>query len=314
MTQELHADELPIDAVLVQSLLGRQFPEYARRSLTRLAASGSTNVLFKLGGDLVVRLPRQPGGSASIEKEHRWLPRVGRALSVHVPEIVALGGPDGGFSERWSIARWIEGESATVFSAVDPRPVDRSRLAADLARVILELRAAELPEAAKLDPGLQLYRGGSLADFDERMQQILGACASIPDLDLDLEAARAIWREAMSLPARAGASGWFHGDLVAENLLIQEDRLVAVLDFGGLGVGDPSIDVHGAWELFDVDAREVFRGELGVEEEEWLRGRAWALAVALMTFPYYWSKLPGRVEARLVMVRSVLRDAIRRGA
>ena len=43
----------------------------------------------------------------------------------------------------------------------------------------------------------------------------------------------------------------------------------------------------------------------GVSEVDWLRGRAWALAVALMTFPYYWHTMPTRVNDRLAMARSV---------
>lgn len=67
----LHDDQLPIDADLVRRLVERSFPEYAGLTITPLGASGSTNALYRLGEDLLVRLPRQPGGSASIDKEAR---------------------------------------------------------------------------------------------------------------------------------------------------------------------------------------------------------------------------------------------------
>ncbi|HSE09654.1 MAG TPA: hypothetical protein VLB29_13390 [Nocardioidaceae bacterium] len=63
------------------------------------------------------------------------------------------------------------------------------------------------------------------------------------------------------------------------------------------------------WELLDTHARKVFRRGVGVDEAEWLRGRAWALALAVMTFPYYWHTKPGRCAHRLAMARSVLADA-----
>ena len=76
MKVRLHKNEIAIDTDLVRKLVDNEFAEYSALPLTRLDASGSTNVLFRLGDDLLVRLPRQPGGSVAIEKEHRWLPEV----------------------------------------------------------------------------------------------------------------------------------------------------------------------------------------------------------------------------------------------
>ena len=53
------------------------------------------------------------------------------------------------------------------------------------------------------------------------------------------------------------------GDLFVENLLVRDGRLSAVLDFGGLGIGDPTIDLIVAWEVLDDDARKVFREQPG---------------------------------------------------
>lgn len=120
-----------------------------------------------------------------------------------------------------------------------------------------------------------------------------------------------VWEAAV---LRAGAvevvaPRWLHGDLVAENLLLHEGRLAAVLDFGGLSVGDPTVDLVVGWDVLDPAARVVFRSALGVDDVTWERGRAWALAIAVMTFPYYWRTMPDRCAARLAMARAVLTDA-----
>jgi aminoglycoside phosphotransferase (APT) family kinase protein len=311
MAYSLHNDEIPIDIDLVRNLVGTQFPQYAAMLLSRLDASGSTNVLFRLGDDLLVRLPRLPGGSAGIDKEQRWLPKIGRHLPVAVPEIVALGQPGYGFGEPWSVVRWLDGESPKACDPEDPPTPERSTLAADLADVILGLRAVEVPEAAANDPALRWYRGRSLAEFDEQTRHNIQQCRSIEGLDLDLDAALAVWADALEAPSASevGPDRWYHSDLVAENLLLTDGRLTAVLDFGGLAVGDPTIDLHGAWEVLDPPAREVFRNRLGVDDAEWLRGRAWALAIALGAIAYYWETMPGRRRDRLTMARSVLADA-----
>ena len=259
----------------------------------------------------MVRLPRQPGGSATIEKEARWLPQIGPRLPVSVPDVVAVGDPDFGYPERWSVVRWIEGNVPTV---VDPRSdveLSRRSLAMDLAGVVTALRNIEVPTSARTDPELRWYRGDPLDSQDERTRQAIEACRTMTDLDLDLDTASRVWDEAMTLPgsAQAASPRWFHGDLLAENLLLREGRLAAVLDFGGLAVGDPTVDLIVAWEVLDAPSREVFRHAIGVDEQSWLAGRAWALALALMTFPYYWRTMPDRCASRLAIARSVLTDA-----
>lgn len=152
-----------------------------------------------------------------------------------------------------------------------------------------------------------------LGTMDEGTRQAIEACRRIPDLDLDLQAASQVWDGAMALPGvvQTASPRWYHGDLLAENLLVSEGRLAAVLDFGGLGVGDPTIDLIVAWEVLDGAARNVFRDAVGVDEGCWLAGRGWALALALMTFPYYWDTMPDRCASRLAIARSVLADAAR---
>jgi len=311
MTDTLHDDEIPLDVDLVRKLIDGQFPHYASLPLRRLGASGSTNVLFRLGEDLLVRLPRQPGGGSGIDKEQRWLPTISHRLPVTVPQTVVLGEPADRFDERWSITRWLEGELPEVWVPGQPSVSSKSILAADLADVLIALGDIDVPPAAAADPNLRWYRGRALSEYDSYMQRTVVQCRSIEDLELDFGLVSRVWKEALSLPgaSEAGPDRWYHSDLVAENLLLVDDRLVSVLDFGGLAVGDPTIDLHGAWELFDPPARDVFRTRLGVDDAQWLRGRAWALAIALGALAYYWNTMPGRRRDRLAMARSVLADA-----
>jgi aminoglycoside phosphotransferase (APT) family kinase protein len=307
VTGPLHDDEIPIDAGLVRSLLGTLSTSYDALALSRLESSGSTNALFRLGDDLLVRLPRQPGGTATIEKERRWLSYVAPALPVPVPEVVAVGAPGFGYPERWSVVRWLVGDRPAPPAPGEP---PRHRLAGDLAGVVTGLRGTDVPEAATRDDDLRWYRGQPLSTMDGPTRAGLAACRDIGGLDLDLGACRELWDRAMALPGAHDAAGpcWFHGDLVAENLLVRDGRLAAVLDFGGLSVGDPTVDLVVAWELLDRTARDTFRELVAVDDATWLRGRAWALALAVMTFPYYWATMPDRCTQRLALARAVLAD------
>jgi aminoglycoside phosphotransferase (APT) family kinase protein len=307
MTEPLHDDEIRIDEELVRSLLGTLPTSYHGLPLRRLDSTGSSNALFRLGDELLVRLPRQPGGTATIEKERRWLSYVAPALPVAVPEIVAVGEPAFGYPERWSVVRWLAG-----VLPVPPVPGEPPRhdLARALAGVVTGLRDADVPVEARDDDALRWYRGEPLATMDASTRECLAACREIDGLDLDLDACTALWDDAMAQPGvdDGGRPRWYHGDLVAENLLVRDDRLVAVLDFGGLSVGDPTVDLVVAWELLDAEARHTYREVVGADDDTWSRGRAWALALAVMTFPYYWTTMPRRCAERLVLARAVLTD------
>jgi len=225
-----------------------------------------------------------------------------------VPKIVAVGEPALGYPERWSVVCWIDGD--TPDGPAGPGAA-AGELARALAGVVSALGGLAVPADALTDPALRWYRGEPLAAMDATTRQYLADCRTLPGLDLDLDACLRLWEAAIALTGagQAVAPRWFHGDLLAENLLLREGRLAAVLDFGGLSVGDPTVDLVVGWELLDPSGREVFRSILGIDEATWLRGRAWALAIAVMTLPYYWHTMPDRCAARLTMARAVLADA-----
>ena len=75
---------------------------------------------------------------------------------------------------------------------------------------------------------------------------------------VDVAAVTAAWDAALQVPAWTGTPLWVHGDLSPQNLLCVDGRLNAVIDWGGLGVGDPACDLLPAWNLLPADARNVF--------------------------------------------------------
>lgn len=302
MPARMHDDELVIEPRTVRALLRDQAPELADLPVRPLPSTGSTNALFRLGDDLVVRLPRQPGGSGAIRKEARWGRWLGERLPVAVPDVVLLGEPGHGYPERWTLTRWCPGETPAT-------PDRRPDLADDLAAVVTAMRAVEVPAEALADPALRSYRAEPLGHIADAIRRAIEDCRALSGLELDLDAAAALWEDAVRLPQRTGGPCWVHGDLLAENLLVDGDGLAAVLDLGGLCVGDPAVDLVVCWEVLDGTDRSWFRAAVGVDDATWGRGRAWALAIALMTFPYYWHTMPQRCASRLVMARAVLDSA-----
>jgi aminoglycoside phosphotransferase (APT) family kinase protein len=276
MTAKMHDDEIESEVGLVRALLRDQQPQWAHLSIERVSSTGTDNALYRLGDDMVVRLPLRPSSTRPIEKEHRWLPVLAPQLPIAIPVPLARGEPIDGYDWPWSVYPWFEGEDATAAQ------FDRRQAAADLARFIAALHSID--STGGPEPGIANFgRGVPLAELDHYTRQAIRASSGLVDTD----AVMAAWEEALRAPVWDQPAVWVHGDIASGNLLFRDGRLSAVIDFGGLGIGDPACDLIVAWELFDAGSRDVLRSEVGADDAMWARSRGWALSTAIVALPYY---------------------------
>jgi aminoglycoside phosphotransferase (APT) family kinase protein len=286
--------DVTIDAGLARCLVDAQFPEWAGLEIAPVALSGVDNRTFRLGDALSVRLPAGDWYALQVEKEQRWLPALAPSLPLPIPDPVAAGSPGCGYPFRWSVYRWLAGESASE-DAIG----DLVAFARDLAGFLVALRGADARGGPA--PGRHnFFRGGPLSTYGEETLRAIEAQRSV----IDAGACLACWEDALDAPWD-GSPVWFHGDVAVGNLLVRDGRLAAVIDFGTSGVGDPACDVVIAWTFFSGAAREAFRAALDVDDATWSRGRGWALWKALIT-------LDADPRARLIVERVLADHASRR--
>jgi aminoglycoside phosphotransferase (APT) family kinase protein len=260
-----------IDEGLVRRLLSDQFPQWTGLHVRPIEPGGWDNKTFRLGDRMIVRLPRAADYAAQVEKEHRWLPRLAPSLPYRIPEPLAIGQPGSGYPWKWSVYRWIEGESAAP-----ERIADLTAFACSVARFLVALQRTECANGPLPGPH-NFHRGGPLAIYDAETRQAIAVLES----KIDVRTAIAVWDEALE-SSWSRSPVWVHGDVSAGNLLLQEGRLSAVIDFGMLGVGDPACDLSIAWTLFSGKSRETFRAVLRYDSGTWARGRGWALWKAMI--------------------------------
>jgi aminoglycoside phosphotransferase (APT) family kinase protein len=105
---------------------------------------------------------------------------------------------------------------------------------------------------------------------------------------IDGEGATEVWEAALATTWDRPPV-WIHGDMSAQNLLVQESELKSVIDFGQLAIGDPACDLAIAWTLFRGESRRAFRAMLPLDSGTWARGQAWTLWKALIVA----ARLPG---------------------
>ena len=295
----MHADEVETSAGLAARLVAGQFPAWAGLPVAAVESAGTDNALYRLGDELVVRMPRVPGAVGQVEKEARWLPWLAPRLPLAIPAPVARGRAGEGYPWDWAVYRWLEGEPAAP-----ERLHDLCETARALAGFVAALQAID--PAGGPPPGPDnAWRGEPLARRDA---QTRGAIAELGGL-INGAAATTAWEAALRAPEWGGPGAWLHGDLLSSNLLARDGRLSAVIDFGCLGVGDPACDLMPAWTLFSGESRAAFRAALAPDGAAWARGRGWALSFGLIALPYYRETNPGLAGIARRAIKAAVEEA-----
>ncbi|MEV6151446.1 aminoglycoside phosphotransferase family protein [Nonomuraea sp. NPDC052129] len=272
-----------IDAALVRRLVDAQFPQWAELPLTLLEPAGSDHVIYRLGEELSVRLPRHTGAIGQAKKEYEWLPRLAPHLPLAIPVPVGVGEPGCGYPWPWAVSRWLDGEMATVETLASS-----SEAAVELAEFLTALQRFAPVAGTRED-----LTGRPLADRDRATRAAIARVDGV----FDTAAMTELWDAALSVPGWDRPPVWFHGDFHTGNLLTADGSLSAVIDFGELGIGDPACDLTIAFTLMSAESRAAFRAALGVDDDTWTRGRGWALATGLNAYSSYAATNP-RVAAQ----------------
>ena len=290
-------DQVRIDLNLVRCLVDKQFPQWAELPIRPVATSGWDNRTFHLGKDMLVRMPSAECYAAQVEKEHRWLPRLAPHLPLPIPAPLAVGEPGFDYPWRWSIYRWLKGE--TVASS----PIkDMKSFATTLGQFLAALQRISTeggPQAGVHN----FYRGGSLKVYDEQ------TCEAIAKLQgkIDSAVVTELWDAALTSTWQ-GSPVWVHGDVSIGNLLVQNGQLSAVIDFGVLGIGDPACDLVIAWTFFRSESREAFKAALPLDAATWARARGWALWKSLFVAARLPGANPAEVESSWQTLNEVIAD------
>lgn len=271
VSQILARAERPIDAALVRALLREQHEDLSGLPLND-SVSGWDNEMFRLGEQLAVRLPRRATAATLTRNEQRWLPELSARLPLQIPAPIRIGRPNTRFQWPWSIVPWYAGKPAVHASG------DHQGAIAEALGAFLQALHRPAPSDAPRNP----WRGVPLVERTELLHRDVRRLAH----DVDRDAVFALWDRALAADVWSGPPLWIHGDLHPGNLLVENRRLSAVVDFGDLTSGDPATDLSVAWMLFSPPHRKRFRAAARpasspVDDSTWLRARGWALALGV---------------------------------
>ena len=290
-------DKIHIDVALVHRLIATQFPQWADLPIKPVALSGWDNRTFHLGEHMTVRLPSNAEYSLQVENEQCWLPKLAPFLPLQIPIPLALGKSAKEYPWQWSVYKWIEGKTASI-----EHITDLSQFATALAKFLAALQRCDATGGPVAGPQ-NFYRGGLLTTYDAETRQAIKTL----DDKIDVDAVTAVWNEALA-STWDKSPVWVHGDIAVGNLLVEDGRLNAVIDFGQLCIGDPACDLAIAWTFLKSESREAFRSALSLDSGTWARGRGWALWKALIVYAALPGTNPTEVEKSKLVIDETLAD------
>jgi len=282
----LHDEQIDLPDSLVRSLIDAQFPQWRGLPLTPVNSDGTIHRIDRLGDELVVRLPFIGWAVEDVARDSVRLPLLAAALPVDVPGLIGRGVPADGMPWHWGVYRWLEGRHPTPGD-------DDAVVAAGLADVVLALRS--MPPVG--DPSPAAF--DAAADNNKTRPKAV---------ELGSAAALAAWDAAVNLPPEAAASAWVHGDLMPGNVLLRDGRVSSILDWGASGVGDPALDLLGAWTCLGPAARAAYLNALDATPRQITLARALAVRKVAWGLSYYRDTNPGFAAVLAHTLRQVETD------
>jgi aminoglycoside phosphotransferase (APT) family kinase protein len=259
---------MDITLELAKKLIVTQFPEYAELNVSEVEQQGLDNKTYRVGDDMLIRMPTAESYALKVPIEQELLPTLAKHLSIAIPAPIKMGKPSDDYPYAFSIYKWLDGSSANHVT-LDEQSLEN--LAFDLATFLKELQA--ITDVEGPSPGQHnWYRGDHISVYDSGAREQIAKLADI----IDSNSAIDLWDRACGTKWNKEPI-WIHGDFAFGNILIKDNKLSGVIDFGGTAMGDPACDLVIAWTYLSGKARDVFITEMGLDEDIWLRARAWAL-------------------------------------
>jgi aminoglycoside phosphotransferase (APT) family kinase protein len=291
----LHDGQIEINIEIVKTLINEQFPQYKNLPIDEFDTTGTVNSIFRLGNNHYIRLPLIEIYADSILNEYKILTYLSKKLSIEIPHPIHLGIPNSLYPFHWAIYNWIDGDCFD-----NNKIINFQEIISELANFIQELHSVDLLEHAP--------KAGRkpLADLNIMTIDALNNSKH----EIDHKKAIKIWDYLVNTPVWDHKAVWIHADLLKSNILIKNNHISGIIDFGSAGVGDPAFDLIPAWSLFTIENRIIFKEKLKINDIIWNRACAYALHQAAIGIPYYHKTNESFVKQCVYTINEIIKDNI----
>ena len=164
----------------------------------------------------------------------------------------------------WSLVRWLPGEVA----AITPPDANEAPMLARFLKAVHVPAPANAPRNSHRDSPLITKQAGA-----ERQMRNLAHRD-----DLLTSALQEIWQAGLKAEIDVPRT-WIAGDVHAQNVLVEDGKFSAFIDWGDMCAGDCATDLASIWMLFeDASARRAAIEAYGMSKATIARAKGWAVS------------------------------------
>ncbi|WP_062465209.1 phosphotransferase [Demequina soli] len=261
-----------ISPALARALVDRQLPGLAHLEVGE-RFDGWDMVVYRLGPELGLRLPRVEEAVGPLSRESRLLGDIGAHWTFPHPRVVASGVAQDGYPWPWTVVSWLPGATA------DAAPLSAA------AGPALGRAFAQVHSPAGEDAWFNPEQSIALIEREDNLDWALGLLVDAEGPEgqrLDRGAVRELWVEALEAPAPADVV-WSHADPHGSNLLGVHGAFAGIIDWGKMAACERAVDLSFLYTAMPAagvdDAVAAYREATGCDDPG-LEARMRGIAVA----------------------------------
>jgi len=249
-------------------LVADQFAEFRHEGF-RLLSNGWDNTAYLAAERYVFRFPRRKVAAHLIENENRILPLIAKHLPIPIPVPEFVGEPTDSYPFVWAGYEYLPGQPGN-YRKWTPR--HRAALARPLGKFLRALHGIEIPaDVLYWAPRDEIARSEMktrMPKMEERLDKLPSIIPSVDPAAIRTITHRLIEKEEIAQSSSQPLT-WVHGDFSCRHILVDEQRrIMGVIDWGDVHVGEPSLDLSILYTFLPAVARPDFVDEYGAIDEQ----------------------------------------------
>jgi aminoglycoside phosphotransferase (APT) family kinase protein len=221
----------------------------------QLLDQGVDNLAFLVNQNLIFRFPKHDESDLLLQDENKILPALQRRFDLHIPNPIYFGKPTGQYPYHFHGYLMLKGIAWYQTSLTQNQ---LQQCAIDLAQFLKKLHAISVKQALRM--GAQVHSKGKTV-FDIVSSSFFERTVTLKKYNvavLDDKFHKQIIEMASRIRLDRAQDCLMHGDLDMRHLLIVDQKLSGVIDWGDVAINHPVVDFMVVYNIFPLQLQELF--------------------------------------------------------
>ena len=266
--------DIDLEPARAHELAQAQFPSFAKSSF-RLLSSGWDNDAYLADDRVVFRFPRRKVAANLIQREIKILPILEPHVLLRISRSKYIGQPTEDYPFTWAGYDFMPGITACRLTLTDQERAANAQILGDFLKALHSITVDE--ETKSWAPQDELSRTdmeGRFPKLRERLAKLSSILPCINPYRIEESAKESITSSIGNRQSKIDNPVWVHGDLYSRHIVAENKKIVGVIDWGDVHLGDRAVDLSIAFTFLPPTAHEAFKQAYGdIDEATWRRAK-----------------------------------------